>query len=248
VAIVNVPVRAAPVLAAMLKPTAPFPVPAAPDVTESQGALLTAVHAHAAVAVTFTVPVPAAAPGLWLVGEIEYVHAGGVPAPAACDTAKVLFATEILPVRAAPVFAATVNVTVPLPRPVGEDVTVIHDALLDALQSQAPCVCTVREPEPPVAGKLWLPGEIDALQLGADADCVRVARCPATTIAAVRSGPGLGGTVMLTAPVPVPLVGDNVIHPWSAAAVHVQSGSLVPTVTLDSPPLVAMVCVRGLSV
>jgi hypothetical protein len=34
-------------------------------------ALLTAVHAHAAVAVTFTVPVPAAAPGLWLVGEIE---------------------------------------------------------------------------------------------------------------------------------------------------------------------------------
>ena len=154
----------------MLKPMVPFPVPAAPDVTESQVALLTAVHAHAAVVVTFSVPVPAAAPAFWLVGEIEYVHAGGVPAPAACDTANVPFATEMVPVRAAPVFAATVNVTTPLPRPVGEDVTVIHEALLDAFQSQAPCVCTEMDPEPPAAGKLWLPGEIDALQLGADAD------------------------------------------------------------------------------
>jgi hypothetical protein len=154
----------------------------------------------------------------------------------------------MLPVRAAPVFAATVNVTTPSPRPVGEDVTVIHDALLEALQSQAPCVCTEMEPAPPVAGKLWLPGEIDALQLGADADCVTVARCPATMIAAVRCGPGFGATVKAISPVPVPLVEDNAIHPWSAAAVHVQSGSLVPTVTLDPPPLVAMVCVGGLSV
>lgn len=247
-AIVSVPDRAAPVLAATLKPTVPLPVPAAPDVTESQVALLTAVHAHAAVVVRFTVPVPAAAPAFWLVGAIEYVHAGGVPAPAACDTTNVPLATDMVPVRAAPVFTPTENVTTPSPRPVAEDVTVIHDALLDAPQSQALCVSTEMEPEPPAAGKFWLVGEIDALQFGVDADCVTVARCPATMIAALRWTPGFGGTVKLISPVPVPLVGDNEIHPWSAAAVHVQSGSLVDTVTLDAPPLVAMVCVAGLRV
>jgi hypothetical protein len=61
VAIVSVPVRAAPVFAAMLKPTDPFPVPDAPDVTVSHGALLTAVHTQAAPAVTLDVPVPAVA-------------------------------------------------------------------------------------------------------------------------------------------------------------------------------------------
>jgi hypothetical protein len=56
-----VPVRAPPVFAATLNPTAPFPVPVAPDVTVIHCALLLAVHAHAAVVVTLTVPVLAAA-------------------------------------------------------------------------------------------------------------------------------------------------------------------------------------------
>ena len=58
-AIVNTPLRSAPVFAAAVKPTEPLPVPAAPDVTVSQaGALLTAVHAHVAVVVTPTCPDP----------------------------------------------------------------------------------------------------------------------------------------------------------------------------------------------
>jgi hypothetical protein len=47
--------RAAPVFAAILRPTDPFPVPDPPDVIVSHvGALLVAVQVHAAVVVTVT--------------------------------------------------------------------------------------------------------------------------------------------------------------------------------------------------
>jgi hypothetical protein len=68
---VAVPVRAAPVFAATLKPTGPFPVPVAPDVMAIHVALLVAVHAQPAPAVTVTVPVVATAPTFWLAGAIE---------------------------------------------------------------------------------------------------------------------------------------------------------------------------------
>jgi hypothetical protein len=169
VAIVTMPVRAAPVFTATLKPTAPLPVPAAPDVTVSHTALLTAVHAHAAVVVTFTVPVLAVDGTFCAVGASAYVHAAGGDggaAPAACDTANVRFAIEMVPVRAAPVFAATANATTPLPRPVEPDVTVIHSASLATAQSQVLCDCTEMDPEPPTAGTFWLIGEIVVLQFG----------------------------------------------------------------------------------
>lgn len=69
---VTVPVRTAPGFAEAESPTVPFPVPLAPDVTVSHGALLIAVHPHAAPAVTATelMTPPPAATG-WLVGLIE---------------------------------------------------------------------------------------------------------------------------------------------------------------------------------
>ena len=71
-AIVTEPDRAAPVFAATLNPTEPFPLPEAPDVTVSHvGAVLTAVHEHPEPAVTATVPVLAVAATFWLVGLIE---------------------------------------------------------------------------------------------------------------------------------------------------------------------------------
>ena len=71
VAIVAVPVRAAPVFAPTLKPTGPFPVPLAPDVMVIHVALLVAVQAQPAPAVTVTVPVVAPAATFWLGGAIE---------------------------------------------------------------------------------------------------------------------------------------------------------------------------------
>ena len=173
VAIVTMPVRAVPVFAATLKPTTPLPVPAAPDVTVSHTALLTAVHAHVAVVVTFTVPVLAVEGTFCAVGVIPYVHAaggGGGAAPAACDTVNVRFAIAMVPVRAAPAFVATANATTALPRPVGPDVTVIHGTSLATAQSQVLCDCTEMDPEPPAAGTFWLVGEIVVLQFGGAAD------------------------------------------------------------------------------
>ena len=56
------PLRAAPVLAATVKPTVPFPLPVAPDEIVMNVALLVAVHAQPEPAVTGTEPVPPAAP------------------------------------------------------------------------------------------------------------------------------------------------------------------------------------------
>jgi len=59
--------RAAPVLAAMLYATVPFPVPDPPEVIDTKLALLAAVHAQLEAAVTGIVPVDAAAPTLVVV-------------------------------------------------------------------------------------------------------------------------------------------------------------------------------------
>jgi hypothetical protein len=55
-AIVSVPVREPPGFAATLKPTEPFPVPLAPDVTVIHIALLVAVHVQLPAVVTLTLP------------------------------------------------------------------------------------------------------------------------------------------------------------------------------------------------
>ena len=59
-AIVSVPLRLeAPVLAATLNATVPFPDPDAPLVTVIQEALLAAVHGHPVATVTVLLPLPA---------------------------------------------------------------------------------------------------------------------------------------------------------------------------------------------
>ena len=57
-----------------------------------------------------------------------------------------------VPVRAAPVFAATLNSTDPLPLPFAPEVMVIHEALLDAVHPQPLLAVTVTGfPAPAVA-------------------------------------------------------------------------------------------------
>ena len=99
------------------------------------------------------------------VGGAGGVGAGGA-APAACDTVNERFATEIVPVRAAPVFAATENITTPFPRPGEPEIIVIHGALLTAVQSQTLCDSTEIDPDPPPAGTFWLAGEMSVVQFG----------------------------------------------------------------------------------
>lgn len=61
-------------------------------------------------------------------------------------------AIVIVPVRAAPVFAAAVKVTDPLPLPEAPLVMLSHDALLEAVQAHpAGAVTPMAMPSPPVA-------------------------------------------------------------------------------------------------
>jgi len=144
-AMVSVPVRAAPVFAVTVKPTDPLPVPVSPEVIVShEGLLLVAVQVQPAdVDTAMGVPVPPAAPIDCLSGAIMDVH--GVDAPS-CATVKACPAIVSVPVRAAPVFAATVKPTDPLPVPVSPEVIVSHDALLVAVHPQLAVVETVTLP------------------------------------------------------------------------------------------------------
>ena len=64
-----------------------------------------------------------------------------------------------VPVRSPPVFAATLNVTVPLPLTLEPAVSVIQLALLTAVQAQPGCVVTATGPPvPPEASNVWLVG------------------------------------------------------------------------------------------
>ena len=66
------PLRAAPVLASMLYPTVPDPIPGAPEVIEIQLSPVVAVHEQVLMfVVTAIVPVPLPEPNDSLVGAIE---------------------------------------------------------------------------------------------------------------------------------------------------------------------------------
>jgi hypothetical protein len=82
--------------------TVPLPLPLPPLVTVIQVALLVAVHAQPVVVVTDTLAAPPAAVGLADVGDAVKLQ------PAAWLMVTVCPATVSVPVRAGPVFAATV--------------------------------------------------------------------------------------------------------------------------------------------
>lgn len=73
----------------------------------------------------------------------------------------------IVPLRAPPEFAPTLKPTDPFPLPLAPDVTVIHDALLDAVQVQLlPTVVTaIGVPLPPAAAIDSLDGAMVYVQL-----------------------------------------------------------------------------------
>jgi hypothetical protein len=75
--IVNVALRAAPVLAETANWTTPLPMPDAPDVTVRNAALLTAVHAQVDGVVTLIEADPPAAPNIVVVVPVMIWHPPG---------------------------------------------------------------------------------------------------------------------------------------------------------------------------
>jgi hypothetical protein len=159
-AMVTVPERAVAGFCAIVTPTAPLPVPAAPLVTVNQGAFDAAVHVQVgAEAVTATELEPPVSPTSCVAGEIEKVHGGG-GAPC-CDTVNVFPATAIVAVRAVvAVLGATVMPTLPLPLP-AVPARLIQVALVVAVHPHvfADAVIVI-EPDPPVSGNPCDAGEI----------------------------------------------------------------------------------------
>ena len=121
---------------------------------EIHDTLLTAVHEQPAVAVTaMFMPFPPCRAIDWLVGAMEYVHGGG---GADCVTVNVCPATVNVPVRCAPVLAAIVNPTFPLPLPEAPDPIVSHGALLVAAHAHPVAAVTAIDVPAPTgrAGRL----------------------------------------------------------------------------------------------
>jgi hypothetical protein len=147
-ATVSVPDLEPPAFPAALKATVPLPLPFAGEVMVSQLALLVELHPQPLAAVTLTLPVPPAAGTFSLVDDSAYVQ------PVPWLTVNVWPAAVMAPLRAGPLFAATVNRTVPSPVTFAGEVIVIQDTALAALHAQPAAVCTVKEPCPPASSNL----------------------------------------------------------------------------------------------
>lgn len=85
------------------------------------------------------------------------MHGGG--GAAACEIANDCPPTVIVPLRAAPGLADTENPTVPLPLPEPPAVTVIQDALAEAVQEHQLPDDTEKLPVPPGLSTDWLAGD-----------------------------------------------------------------------------------------
>ena len=147
--------------------------------------------------------------------------------------------------RAAPVLAAAVKLTVPLPVPVLPEVIVIHGELLVAVQVHpAEEVVTVMLPVPPAALTFKLIG----VTVKSHPDCwLMVKVCPPAVIVPVRGGPAFGCTVKAMVPLPVPLLLVTVIQGALLTAVHVQPATVV-ILKLPLPPATGTVAFVGFKV
>jgi hypothetical protein len=142
------------VFAATANVTVPLPVPEAPPVIVSHPAFALAVHAHVfAEGVTANEPEAPVSGAFNAVGEIVSVQGGGGGGGApACETVKVCPPIVRVPLRAAPVFAAAVKATLPLPVLDAPAVTVNQSAFARAVHAHVFAdAVTAIEPDAPVS-------------------------------------------------------------------------------------------------
>ncbi len=216
--------------------TVPFPLPLPPPAIAIHGTLLVAVHGHAAALVTPTDPEPPA-----LATENDCVLIPKVHA-VLWLTVNVCPAMVSVPVRAGPVFGATVSGTVPFPLPLPAPAIETHGTLLVEVHAQPEAVVTATELEPPVLATDCDCGLMSKRQ---PVLCVTVnCRWPTLSVP-TREGPFHAPTLNVTSPGPVPSVAEAiVIHGASLCADQEQAAAVVTLIAPD-PPSAAMVCAVG---
>jgi len=157
-----------------------------------------------------------------------------------------------VPLRAAPLFAAAVTVTLPLPVPLAGPVIVSHGAFDVALHEHVAPVALVAVIAvvalPPSGGALPLAGEIANVHGGGGAVCVIVSVRPATVMFPDRSPPPLAATLKATEPSPVPEVAPSAIHGAALDAVHAQPACDPAIATVPLPPADGKDCADGVTV
>ena len=228
-AIVAVPDREGPLVAATATFTVPLPLPLPPDAIVIHGTELDVVHEQPDPAVTLTGTVPPDEGTDCVSGEIANVQ------PWPWVTVMVCPATVNVPDREGPFVDAIENVTVPGPFPPPEAI-VIQGALLDAVHGQPEDVFTVTLRDPPLASAVWLSGDTSNAQ---PAVCVTVKICPAIVIVPVRVGPDVACTLNATVPRPTPELTLTEIQLTLLTAVQGHPGPAVTVITLDPPGGVA---------
>lgn len=236
-ATVIVPVRCGPVVAATVKLTVPLPFPLAPAVIDIHVSGVVAVHAHpAGVETAMSAAFPPVAGTVCALGLIDAEH------PDPWLTVNVWFAMVSVPVRAAPLLAATLKLMLPLPLPLGSDVIVSQLSLAVEVHAQPEAVVTaIGMPAPPAAGDVVLVGLIDDAQ---EPGCVTVSNCPAMSIVPERCGPVFAVALMTTLPLPVPVPTPTTASQLTLlAAVHEQAGVVATPICVLPPPAGSVVAV-----
>ena len=132
-------------------------------------------------------------------------------------------------------FAPTSNFTVPDPPPLAPAVTVIHGALLEAVQLQPVVVVTLND-WPVVA--VDATGTVSGFTVNEQgtAACVTVTAFPATLIVPLLEPPVFAATPKVTLPLPVP-VAPAVIVIHEAVLAAVQPHDAVVEIAIDMPAL-----------
>lgn len=223
---VRVPVRPAPLFAAAVTVTVPFPVPGAPLATLSHGSFGAAVHEHHDPPEIENAIAPPPDAIAWLDGATDRLQAA-----AACDTVNVWLAIVTVPLRAAAAFASTLSVTVPLAVPVDPSVTAIHGALLTAFQLQklALAVTVIA-----TALALALTDALAGVRVYAQA----IAACDTVTVwppifsEPVRAGPVFSATETDTVPLPAPVAPLATVSQLSTA--FADQAHVVNAVTVNA--------------
>jgi hypothetical protein len=225
-AIVTVPERPGPLVAAIVRFTVPLPEPLPPDETVIHETLLFAVHAQPAPAVTVTALLPPDAGSDRLSGAM----ANEQPLP--CVSVTVWPAIVTTPDRPGPLSPAIESVTVPEPLPLAPDVIVIHGCALDAVHAHPAAAVTFTVRVPPAGSTVCVRGVTSNEQPG---DCVTVTNVPAIISVPVRDGPDVGATLNVSVPGPAPAAAATVIQSALLAAVHGHPAPAVTVTTCDPP-------------
>ena len=137
-----------------------------------------------------------------------------------------------VPVRAPPVLAATLSVTIPSPLPAAPPVMVIHGTALVAVHAHPSVDVTSIVREPPAADVDVAVGSIEEVQSGAAALWLRATPSPSIVIEPLRAAPPLRATRNATLPLPVPSAPEVIVIQLTMLdALHEQpSGAVTPTV------------------